>query len=112
MRIYPLYSKIIIAITEYTYGGTKKQVLPPKLIKKILEDVFQHLPKFQVILAGKAFLVRKTFDDLPKFDVVVSGNLACIRNMEKLGVKARYVERTKGIPGWSGRELREALDWG
>lgn len=109
MRIYPLYNKIIIAVSEYTYGGKKKQVISPEVAKKILEDVFQHLPKFEVILIGKGFIERTTFNDLPKFDVVVTGNLELIRKMEKLGIKARYIKRTKGLRGWTGRELREGL---
>jgi len=109
MRVYPLYNKIIVAVSEYTYGGQKQQVIPPETSKAILETVFQHLPKFEVILMGKGFIERTTFDDLPKFDVVVTGNLETIRKMEKLGIKTRYVERTKGLPGWSGRELRETL---
>lgn len=109
MRIYPLYDKIIIAVSEYTYGGKKKQVIKPKVAKKILEEVFQHLPKFQVVLIGKGLLERESFNDLPKFDVVVTGNLAVIQRMEKLGIKSRYVARTKGLLGWSGKELREAL---
>ena len=109
MRIYPIYDKIIVAVTEYTYGGTKKQVIQPKVAKKILEDVFQHLPKIKVVLSGKGFIERTTFTDLPTFDVVVTGNLETIRKMEKLGIKTRYVERTEGLRGWSGKELREAL---
>ena len=109
MRIYPLYDEVIIAVSEYTYGGGKTQVIHPEVAKKILEDVFQHLPKFQVVLIGKGFIKRTTFNDLPNFDVVVTGNLETIRKMEKLGIKTRYVERTKGLRGWSGRELREAL---
>lgn len=109
MRIYPLYDKIIIVVSEYTYGGKKNQVIPPKVAQKILEDAFEQLPKFQVVLSRKGFIERTTFDDLPKFDVVVSGNLALIQHCEKLGIKTRYVKRTKGLLGWSGRELREAL---
>lgn len=110
MRIYPLYDEIIIAVTSYTYGGKKKQVLPIPQVVKILQDVFRNLPKYHVIAIGKGFIERNTFDDLPYFDVVVSGNIQIINRMEKLGIKARYVPRTKGV-GWSGRELREALDW-
>lgn len=109
MRIYPIYDKIIVAVSEYTYGGRKKQVIPPDVAKKILEDIFQHLPKFEVVLTKKGFIERTTFDDLPKFDVIVSGNLEIVRKMEKLGKKTRYIERTKGLRGWRGRELREAL---
>jgi len=111
MRIYPIYDEIIIAITTYTYGGKKKQVIPPQKSKEILERTFQHLPKIRVEIVGKAMMVRERFDDLPRFDVVVSGNLETIRKMEQVGIKARYVPRTKGLSGWSGKELREALNW-
>lgn len=85
--------------------------MSPERSKKILEDIFQHLPKFEVILAGKGFIARsrESFDDLPPFDVVTTGNMEVIRRMEKFGIKARYVKRTKGLRGWTGRELRAAL---
>lgn len=111
MRIYPLYEKIIVAVTRYTYGGKKKQVISAEDAKLILEDVFQHLPKYEVVLIGRGFIERERFDDVPNFDVVVTGNLAIIHKMEKLGIKTRYVKRSKDLPGWSGRELRNCLDW-
>lgn len=111
MKIYPLYDKIIIAVTSYTYGGRKKQVLKPREVKRIFENVFKYLPKYKVVTVGKGFIERRRFDDLPMFDVVVTGNLETIRRMEKLGVKARYMPRSEGVPGWSGIELREALKW-
>lgn len=111
MWIYPLYDEIIIAVTSYTYGGRKRQVLKPREVKEIFENVFKHLPKIKVIVAGKGFIERRKFDDLPRFDVVVTGNLETIKRMEKLGIKARYVPRSKGVPGWNGTELRGSLDW-
>lgn len=111
MKIYPLYDEIIIAVTSYTYGGRKKQVLKPREVKRMFENVFKYLPKYKVITVGKGFIERRSFNDLPRFDVVVTGNLETIRRMERLGLKARYVSRSKGVPGWSGAELREALKW-
>lgn len=111
MRIYPLYDEIIIGVTTFTYGGRKKQVIDAWEVKHILEKVFQHLPKIRVTLIGEGFIERKQFEDLPKFDVVVTGNTETIRKLEKLGMKARYVRRSKGIPGWSGHELRNCLNW-
>ena len=111
MKIYPLYDEIIIAVTSYTYGGRKKQVMKPREVKSIFENVFKYLPKYKVVTVGKGFIERKSFDDLPRFDVVVTGNLETIRRMEKMGIKARYVPRSEGVAGWSGTELREALNW-
>ncbi len=112
MRIYPLYSEIIVAITTYTYGGTRKQVIAINEIERILEDVFKHLPKYKVIVIGKGFIERETFDDLPRFDVVVTGNLQTIRKMEKLGIKSRHLRRSKiGPLKISGRMLRELSEW-
>ena len=114
MRIYPLYTKIIVGISENTYGGSKKQVIHPKRVRKIFKDVFQHLPKIEVISLGKgisSMLLSGKQSMLPKFDVIVSGNVDFLREMEKLGFKTRFVERSKGLAGWSGTELREALNW-
>ena len=109
MRIYPIYEKIIVSVSPYTYGGAKRQVIHPKKAKMILEDVFRYLPKIEVILLKKPLMERTSYDDLPKFDVVITGNLEAIQKLEKLGLRTRYVERTKGLRGWSGTELREAL---
>jgi len=110
MKIYPDYDRIIIAITNYTYDGKKPHVLPRKKVKAILEAVFQHLPKIEVVLTEEGFPVRKTFDDLPLFDIVVTGNKTTIENMKGLGIKAKFEPRTEGI-GYSGIELREKLTW-
>lgn len=111
MRMYPLYDEIIIGITSYTYGGKKKPVIHPKEVRRIFQKIFKYLPKYKVIVAGKGFIERRKFNDLPKFDVVVTGNLETIIKMEKLGIKARYMPRSKGVPGWSGTELRNSLNW-
>jgi len=76
MDIYPRYSKIIVAVTNYTYEGKKPHVLPRDKVKEILEKIFRHLPKIEVVLTEEGFPVRKTFTDLPEFDVVVTGNRA------------------------------------
>ncbi len=109
MKIYPLYDRIIVTVSENTFGGRKRQVIPPAMAKRILEDVFQHLPKVKVVLIGKGFFERTSFSDLPEFDVVVTSNVELIRLAEKFGMKTRYIKRTKGLRGWSGTELREAL---
>ena len=85
--------------------------MSPATSKKILEDVFQHLPKIKVVLIGKGFMERTSFNDLPKFDVLVASNVELIQRMEKLGIKTRFIERSKGLPGWSGQELRRLLNW-
>ena len=110
MDIYPKYSKIIVAITNYTYKGKKPHVLPRNKVKEILERIFQNLPKIEVVLTEEGFPVRQTFTDLPEFDVVVTGNRATIENMKNLGIDSEYVPRSYGI-GYSGTELRERLDW-
>ena len=110
MDIYPRYSKIIVAITNNTYGGSKPHVLARNKVKEILERIFQNLPKIEVVLTEEGFPVRQTFTDLPEFDVVVTGNMATIENMRNLGIDIEYVPRSYGI-GYSGTELREKLDW-
>ena len=110
MDIYPKYSKIIVAITNNTYGGEKPHVLPRNKVKEILERIFQNLPKIEVVLTEEGFPVRQTFTDLPEFDVVVTGNRATIKNMKNLGINSEYIPRSYGI-GYSGTELRERLDW-
>lgn len=111
MRIYPLYDEVIIAITSYTYGGKKPQIIKPEEVAKILRKIFKHLPKYKVICVGKGFRERLRFDDLPRFDVVVCGDAGVIHNMEKLGIKNRYIERST-ICGMdiSGTMLRETLN--
>lgn len=111
MRMYPLYSEIIIAVSTYTYGGTKKHVMRQREVKDILEKVFKHLPKYRVIIIGKGFLERDNYDDLPKFDVVVSGNMQLINKLEKLNIKTRHQPRSKiGKLEINGQMLRELFN--
>jgi len=111
MRMYPLYSEIIIAITTYTYGGTKKHVMRQREVKNIFEKVFKYLPKYRVIIIGKGFIERDNYDDLPKFDVVVTGNTQTINKLEKLNIKNRYQPRSKiGKLEINGQMLRELYE--
>ncbi len=111
MKLYPLYDEIIMAITEYTWGGTKMPVLSVKYVKEILEAVFKNIPKYRVIVSSKAMIERTSFDDLPRFDVIVTGDLKLIKHLEKVGMEYRFIPRTEGV-GYSGTELREVLKWG
>ena len=111
MKLYPLYDEIIIAITEYTWGGTKMPVLSVKYVKEILEAVFKNIPKYRVIISSKALIERTSFDDLPRFDIIVTGDLKVIKHLEKIGMEYRFIPRTDGV-GYSGTELREVLKWG
>ena len=111
MKLHPQYDEIIIAITEYTWGGTKMPVLSVKYVKEILEAVFKNISKYRVIIAGKAIIERTNFDDLPRFDVILTGDLNLIKHLEKIGMKYRFIPRTEGV-GYSGTELREVLKWG
>lgn len=111
MRMYPLYSEIIIAVTTYTYGGTKKHMMRQREVKAILEKVFKHLPKYRVIIIGKGFIERDNYNDLPKFDVVVTGNMQIINKLEKLNMKTRYQPRSKiGKLEINGQMLRELYE--
>lgn len=113
MRIYPLYSEIIITVSTYTYGGTKKYVMRQREVKDILEKIFRHLPKYKVIIIGKGFLERDNYDDLPTFDVVVTGNMQLINKLEKLNIKTRHQPRSKiGKLNISGQMLRELYNEG
>ena len=108
MRMYPLYSEIIIAVTTYTYSGTKKHMMRQREVRDILEKVFKHLPKYRVIIIGKGFIERDNYNDLPKFDVVVTGNMQIINKLEKLNMKTRYQPRSKiGKLDINGQMLRE-----
>lgn len=110
MRIYPQYDKIYVGVSSNTFGGSRIRVLPLSKVKEILERVFQHLPKIEVIFSGESMGIRETFDDLPKFDVIVEGNPRTIRRLQSIGVNAKFEPRTEGV-GWRGTELREALNW-
>lgn len=111
MEMYSLYDEIVIAVTSYTHGGTKPQIIPPTESVRILRKVFEHLPKYKVVFVGEGFIKRTHFEDLPHFDVIVAGDLSLIRNMEKYGIKCVYVPRSK-ISGMdiSGTVLRKALN--
>lgn len=110
MRLYTRYDKIIIGISDNTYRGRKVQVLSTRAVKEILEAIFQHLPKFEIVFSGESLITREAFDDLPKFDIVVNGNPTTIHRLERLGIRCKLEPRSDGV-GWRGTELREILNW-
>lgn len=111
MGMYPLYDEILIAVTSYTHGGTKPQIIPPAESVRVLREVFKYLPKYKVIFVGEGFTKRTSFDDLPHFDVVVGGDPGIARNMKRLKINHVHVPRSK-IFGMdiSGTILRKALN--
>ena len=112
MRIYGDYDQIIVTVSENTYDGIKTQVLPAREVTKILEEVFQYLPKIRVLYIGKGLLERDNYDGLPKFDVLVSGNPISIAQADKFGKATRFHPRSKiGNIDISGTLLRRNLEW-
>ena len=109
MRIYPIYDEILVAITEYTYEGTKKRVLPTRKIIRILEKLFAHLPKIKVVTIGRGIIERRSFDDLPPCNYIVSGNMGVILAAEKAGYKARLIPRADDLYYLRGETIREAF---
>lgn len=110
--IYPLYDKIIVAVTKFTWWGEKKQVIKPSEIVEILRELLKHMPKYEVILTDEGFNERVQFDDLPKFDVVVTGDKRILERLPPLGIKVDYIPRSN-LAGFeiSGTILRKSLCW-
>jgi len=112
MRIYGDYDQIIVTVSENIYDGTKNQVISAREVTKILEEVFQYLPKIRVLYIGKGLLERDNYDGLPKFDVLVSGNPIAIAQADSLGYATRFHPRSKiGNLEISGTLLRRSLKW-
>jgi len=109
MRIYPIYDEILVGISEYTYGDSKKRVLSTKEIKKILEKLFVNLPKIKVIIMGKGAIERKSYDDLPPFNYIVTSNMEVIKAAEKMGIKTRFVPRSNDLHYLTGETIRNAF---
>jgi len=107
MNIYEKYDTVIIGITE-----DDPQVLSQNEIKAIFESIFRHLPKIKIkIIAGVITGNDNVKNNLPAFDLLVSGNDKVIKHVTKLGIKADYLPRSKGI-GYSGTEIRTLFKTG
>ena len=112
MRIYGDYDQIIMTVSENIYDGAKTQVIPAREVTKILEEVFQYLPKIRILYIGKGFLERDNYDGLPQFDVLVSGNPIQIAQAKGLGKATRFHPRSKiGNLEISGTLLRRIIEW-
>lgn len=109
MKMYPLYDEIIVAVTEYTYQGKKKRVLPTRKTLSILEKLFAHLPKIRVMTIGKGIIERRSYDDLPPCNYIVSGNMGVIEAAEKAGYKARFMPRANDLHYLRGEEIRKTF---
>lgn len=109
LRIKNDYDKIIVAVSDNTYDGKKPQIIPQEEVKFILNEVFKHFPKYEVILSKERFITRTNFADLPKFDIVVTGNKAVYDNMIKNNINVRFIKRT---PIYRSRFIRESYERG
>jgi len=105
MRLYDKFDKIIVAITEDDYSGTKSRITSIEEREKTLKDVFKYLPKVEVVYVGIGLRIRETWDDLPKFDVVITGNPEVFEHCAKAKIPVKFCERSQGL-GYSGTELR------
>ena len=107
MNIYEKYDKIIIGITKDV-----PQVLSQIEVKSIFESIFRPLPKIKIELVSEVITGNENIKNiLPAFDILVSGNDKVIKHVTKLGIKADYLPRSKGI-GYSGTEIRTLFKTG
>ena len=109
LKIKDDYEKIIIAVSDNTYDGAKPQIISKEEVAFILNEVFKHFPKYEIIFSEERFITRTFFDDLPKFDIVVTGNPISYKNMKQQGIPVRFIERT---PIYRGTFIREAYKRG
>ena len=107
LKIREDYEKIIITISNNTYKGTKKNIMPPEDVIEILKEIFNHIPGYEIIPITEPFITRTSFDDLPDFDIVVTGNTIIYENMKKQNIPVRLMQRT---PVYRGEFIREALE--
>jgi len=98
VRLHDDYDKIIIAVTE-----AKPNFIQPEKVKEILQEVFKHFPKYEVIIIrGKEWM-----DNIPDgIDVVITGNDNSIKRLKKRNIKYRKIRRAEGI-GYRGTDLRK-----
>jgi len=98
MRLYKDYDKIIIGITE-----AEPRFMKPEKVKSIFDEVFQHIPKYDVIIIrGKDWMEHIPYDT----NVIITGNDNSIERLKKRNIKYRKIERADGI-GFRGSELRK-----
>lgn len=91
VRLCSLYDKIIVAVSTYTFGGEKPHIIEPDESVKVLKEIFELLPKLEIIGPIPGFLEREDLNDYPYFDEVISGDPLVIQHARKLHVKCTYV---------------------
>jgi len=100
MKLYNKFDRIIIGITE-----DKPEVLTQEERKKLFNSVLKHLSKFEIVLIKGTIAGSKSADNLPDFDICLTGNQKVIDTLNKLGLKSKFIKRSRGI-GHSGTDLR------
>lgn len=105
LKIKKKYDKVIVTVSDNTYGELKPSIISSIEVKEILDEVFKHIGGYEIILVNEPFITRTIFDDLPSFDIVVTGNKAVYDNMKKHNIKVELLERT---PIYRGKFMRDA----
>ena len=84
-------------------------MIPSKEVVDIFKNIFQYMPKIEVISTKFSLRDKTSFDDFPLFDVIVTGNKDFEKDM-KIKKSFRYVPRSM-IHGFdiSGRLMRKLM---
>ena len=106
LKIKDDYDKILVALSDYTFEGKKPSVMKMEDRIKMIKEVLQYFPQFEIIRYGEPFRHRTNFDDLPKFDIVVTGDKGVYYNVKKQGLEARLIKRT---PYYRGTTIRNEM---
>jgi phosphopantetheine adenylyltransferase len=111
VSIYGDYDKIIVHVLEEPgkYYKEENFLIPSKEVVDIFKNIFQYMPKIEVISTKFSLRDKTSFDDFPLFDVIVTGNKDFEKDM-KIKKPFRYVPRSM-IHGFdiSGRLMRKLM---
>jgi cytidyltransferase-like protein len=83
------FDRVIVPVLDYP-----EQKYPVQYRVQILEDAMNDKTKYS-IFANKDHFGRISMNEIENyfFDIYVSGNVKCLKHIESLGFKVRYVDR-------------------
>ena len=89
VRLGKIYDKVIVPVLDYP-----EQKYPVQYRVQILRDAVGDYDRFY-IFANKEHFAKITLEQIEQyeFDIYISQNIECLRHIESLGYKIKYVDR-------------------
>jgi cytidyltransferase-like protein len=91
MRLGQEFDRVIVPVLDHP-----DQRYPVQYRVQVLQDILAMAKGNYFVYANKEHFGEIAKNQCPMFDVYISGNFKCLKHMESLGYKTRYLDRAYG----------------